>query len=235
MLDEGKRAEEIELQTAFRVLQSRIDVGFRSAITVLKFFICLIKWNQLEGHLHSSLRLRHTELIFFLTVEDVEPEAISNGEVLLFDLHLCLHRFSLSFDCLLDDPMDFVEIDPCLSYQVVVSNEVSIPNLNSEDVRVHIFWLWRVVDWELEPVIEVSDRSASPMGVSLLRLSCSDSCPHVDIIRFHLHILIDAFICLPHNDSELEFVKRRRCNRVCWSIEPLLLLNQINEGLDSAL
>lgn len=73
------------------------------------------------------------------------------------------------------------------------------------------------------------------MSVSLLRLSGSNSGTHVDIIGLHLYILIDAFVCLPNNDSELEFIERRRRNRVSWSIEPFLLLNQVDESLNSAL
>lgn len=73
------------------------------------------------------------------------------------------------------------------------------------------------------------------MRVSLLRLGCSNSCTHIDIIRLHLYILVDAFISLPHDDSKLEFIERRRRNRVCWSIEPFLLLDQVNEGFNSTL
>lgn len=99
---------------------------------------------------------------------DIEPEPIGDGKIFFFDFHAGLHWF-FPFNSFLNDFMDFVEIYSRLSNQVVETYQVSIPNLNSKDIRIHVFRFRGIEDREFETVIEVSDRSACPMCVCLLR------------------------------------------------------------------
>lgn len=141
-----------------------------------------------------------TKLIFFFVVVDVEPKLVSDGKVFLLDLHTGLDGLS-PLDGLLDDLVNVVHIDTSLPDQVVKPDQISIPNLYCEDVRVHVFRLGRVEHRELEPIVEVSLRPARPMGVRLLRLRSSNHSTHKHIVRLHLYVFVDAIIGRVDDDS----------------------------------
>lgn len=114
-------------------------------------------------------------------IVDVEPKLVSDCKIFLLDLHAGLDRLSPLYG-LLDNLMNVVHIDTSLTYQVVKPDQISVPNLYCEDVRVHIFRLGRVEHWKLEPIVEVPLRPACPMGVGLLRLRSADHSAHKHIV-----------------------------------------------------
>ena len=179
-------------------------------------------------------RNKNTKLIFFFVIVDIIPEFVGNGKVLLFHLHAGLDSFS-SLDCLLNDLMDNIQVDSCLSNQVVIPNQVSIPDLNSKNIRIHIFRFRRIKDWEFKTIVETSYSSTSPMSISFLRFWSSNDSSNKDIIGFHLNIFKHTVISFPDNDPQLILIERRRMNFMCRGIDPFLLFNQINPSLQSPL
>lgn len=168
--------------------------------------------------------MRNTELILFFVIVDIEPKLISDGEVLLFNLHASLHGLP-PFDGLLDNLVNVVHVYPCFSNQVVEPDQVAIPDLNSKDVRVHVLGLWRIVHRELEPIVEVALRSAGPVRVSLLRLRSADNPAHEYIVGLHLNVFVDTVIGGVDNDPEFVLVKGRRMYLMGRSGDPLFFLN----------
>ncbi len=73
------------------------------------------------------------------------------------------------------------------------------------------------------------------MSIRLLRLAGAHCCPYIDVIRLHLYVLKDAIISFPDNDSQLILIERRRSNWMGRSIQPFLLLDEINKGLNPSL
>lgn len=162
-------------------------------------------------------------------VIDIEPEPVSNGKIPFFHLHAGLDRF-LPLHSLLDDLVDLVHIDPGLPDQVIETDQVPVPNLHRKDVRVHVLGLRRVVHWELEPIVETPQRSASPVSVRLLRLGSTDHSPHENIVRLHLHILEDAVVSRIDDHSEFVLIEGRRMDFVGRSTDPLFLFYEIDPG-----
>lgn len=52
--------------------------------------------------------------------------------------------------------MYFVQINPGLSDQIVISNKISIPYLHRKYIGVHVLGFGRVADWKLEAIVEVA-------------------------------------------------------------------------------
>ena len=234
LFDEGQRTEEVKLQSSLRILQSRVHIRFGSSKSIGQFGLSLFKRHEFEWELHSSLRLRDTELIFLLTIDDIKPESISNCVVLLLYLHLSLHRLSPLY-CFLYDSMYLMQIYPLFTDEVVISDKISIPNLNSKHIGVHILRFLRIIYGEFHAIVEITDWSACPMSVSLLRLAGTHRGSHVDIVWLHLNVFVDTIISLPNYDSQLILVERRRRYGVGRCIQPFFLLDQIDEGLYSSL
>lgn len=158
---------------------------------------------------------------------DIEPEPIGDSKIFFFDFHAGLH-WLFSFDSFLNDFMDFVEIYSRLSYQVVKTYQVSIPNLNSKYIRIHVFRFRGIENREFETVVEVSDRSACPMCVCLLRFWCADDSSDKNIVRLHLNIFVDAIISGIDYNSQFIFIKRRRMYFMSRCADPLFLFNKID-------
>lgn len=141
-----------------------------------------------------------TELILLILVVNIKPKSISDYKIFLLDFHCSLDCFP-SLDRFLDNFVYFVEIYPSLSYQVVETNDILVPDLQDEDIRVHIFGFRRVFDFELESIVKAAHCSAGPVNISFLRLRSANHPAHKYIIRFRFHIFIHAVICLPDNNS----------------------------------
>jgi hypothetical protein len=103
--------------------------------------------------------------------------------------------------------VNLMQVYPFLANQIIISHKVSVPNLHSKHVRVHILGLLRVVYGEFHSIVEVSNRSACPMCVCLLRFACANSSTDIDIVWLHFYIFKDAIISLPDNDSKLILVE----------------------------
>jgi hypothetical protein len=78
--------------------------------------------------------------------------------------------------------VNFVKIDAFLTDEVVVSDQVPVPNLHCEDVGIHVLWFLGVADGELHSVIEISHRTAGPVSVGLLRLASPHESTHVNVV-----------------------------------------------------
>ena len=89
-------------------------------------------------------------------IVDVIPKFVSDGKVFLLDFHASFDRFS-SFHSFLDNFMHLIEVDSCLSNEIVVPNKISIPYLHCKDVRIHIFRFGRIENWEFKSIIETSN------------------------------------------------------------------------------
>lgn len=63
------------------------------------------------------------------------------------------------------------------------------------------------------------------MRIGLLRLAGTHGGSHIDVVRLHLDVLVDAIIGFPNDDSQLVLVERRRCYRVGRCIQPFFLLD----------
>ena len=177
---------------------------------------------------------RSTKLIFFFVIVDIIPKLISDGEILFFNFHTCLDRFS-SFDSFLNYFVNLVQVDSSFSNQIIVSNQISIPNLNSENIWIHILRFRRIKYWEFETVVKTSNWSTCPVSISLLRFRSSYHTSNKNIVWLHLYILVNTVICFPDNNSQLIFVKWRGMDLVSWSIDPFFLFDQINPSLQSSL
>lgn len=126
--------------------------------------------------------------------------------------------------------MNLVEIYSGLADQIVVPNDISVPDLDGKHIRVHVLGFWRVVDGKLHSVVEVANRSACPMCVSLLKLVSANSCSHKYVIRLHFDVLEDAVVGFVNNYSQLISYEWRRLDLMSWSIQPLFLFNQFDKG-----
>ena len=201
----------------------------------------LFGWEQVqrtfELYLEAEEYLNNpkcTKLVFLFMVEDIKPKSLSNCEILLFYFHTCLNWLS-SLYCFLDYLVYFVKIDSCLTYQVVETNQISVPDLNCKNVGIHILRFRRIVNREFKSIVEITNWSTSPMSISFLRLASTDNSSNKNIIRFHLYIFVDTIICFPNDNSELILIKRWRMNLMNRSTNPIFLFNQINPSLKSSL
>jgi len=201
----------------------------------------LFLWEQVQMTVELFLEaeeyldsLKCTKLVFLFVVEYIKPKSISNCEILLFYFHISLHWFS-SFYCFLYYLMYFVKIDSCLTYQIVETNQISIPYLNCKYVGIHILRFRRIVDRKFKSIIEITNCSTSPMSISLLWLASTYNTSNKDIIWFHLHIFVDTVICFPNYKPELILIKRWRMNLMNRSTNPIFLFYQINPSLQPTL
>ena len=183
------------------------------------------------GYLNKA---KSTKLIFLFVIVNIIPKFICDGEILFLDFHTCLDRFS-PFYSFLDDFVNLIQIDSCFSNQVVVANQVSVPNLNSKNIWIHILRFWRIKYREFETIVETSNWSTCPVSVSLLGFWCSNNTSDKDIVWLHFDIFVHTIISFPNDNSEFILVKRRWMNFVSWSVDPFFLLNQVNPGLQSSL
>lgn len=52
--------------------------------------------------------------------------------------------------------MNLIQVYPFLANQVVVADEISVPDLYSEDIRVHVFGLRRIIYRKFKSIVEVT-------------------------------------------------------------------------------
>ena len=131
--------------------------------------------------------------------------------------------------------MHLVQIDPCLADEIVESNHIFVPNLNSKNVRVHILRFCWVEDWKLETVVEATNWSACPMDVGFLEIAFPDEASDEDIVGFHLLIFVYTVFGAPDNDSEFVFVPWGRSDLDGRINQPIFLINQVDPGLQPSL
>lgn len=157
-------------------------------------------------------------------IENIEPKLVCRLHIFLDDFLYCRYWF-LSLDSFLDQFVHLIQVDSGLSNEIIEPNHIFVPDLDSKNVRVHVFGFGRVEDGELEAVVEVTNGSASPVDVGLLEIAFADESSNKDIVGFHLLVFEYTVLCAPDNDSELILIPRRRGDLNRRIYKPLLLFH----------